>query len=252
MKAGIVAAGRPDYNRIAAFYRKHWCGHYHSGLTGMLERAVLAQLPDGAAILDLCCGTGTVARYLVQRGFSVTGVDASEQMLRYAREDVPEAEFLVADAEAFRLPAVFDAAVCTFDSLSYLLEQEALVRAFSNVYNALRPKGTFVFDLSLEDAYKSEWQESCSIVEPDEACFVRGSYNESERMGRTLITTFHRNDSWERTDVEFLVRCHSPEQVLEALEKARFTDCRCHRSHDDEELRRELGPGRACFVAKKL
>ncbi len=245
-----TTATTADYNPIARFYRKHWCGHYHAGLTAMLDRVLLADLPKEARVLDLCCGTGTVARHLVGCGFAVTGVDASEEMLRYARQEVPEGEFLVAPAEAFRLPPVFDAALSTFDSMSYLLDRESLELAFSNVHAALRPGGSFVFDLSTEAAYKSEWQQSCFIVEVDEVCIVRGVYNERERLGRTFITTFQQNGKWERTDVEFLVRCHSPQEVLRALERAGFM-ASVFLSDKDEELGRQLGPRRACYVAKK-
>lgn len=155
------APKRSEYDSIAGFYRKHWCGHYHKGLTTMLERVLFAGLPGGASVLDLCCGTGSVAGYLARRGFAVTGLDASGEMLRYARREVPQGEFLLADAETFRLPAIFDASICTFDSCSYFLDQETLVKVFSNVYDALRPNGRFAFDLSLEAAYKNEWQESC-------------------------------------------------------------------------------------------
>lgn len=251
MNATLVSPTQADYDSIAGFYRRHWCGHYHAGLTAMLERLLFADLPAGAHVLDLCCGTGAVAGYLVGRGLAVTGIDASEEMLRFARQEVPEGEFLVANAEAFRLPAVFAACVCTFDSLSYFLDEDALGNVFSNVYAALRPDGRFIFDLSLEAAYKSEWQQSCSIVETDEACFVRGSYDETERLGRTLITTFHRNGSWQRTDVEFLARCHDPEEVLRVLTRAGFVNCACHNSDHDEELRSELGPRRVCFLATR-
>lgn len=50
-----------------------------------------------------------------------------------------------------------------------LLNAEDLGRVFSCVRAALRPGGLFVFDLSLEQAYKTEWQRSCAIVEEDEA-----------------------------------------------------------------------------------
>ncbi len=247
----MVSPKTADYDSIAGFYSKHWCSHYHKGLTAMLERVLLAGLPGGAHVLDLCCGTGTVAGYLVGRGFAVTGLDASEEMLRYARQEVPQGEYLVANAEAFRLPSMFEACICTFDSPSYFLDEDALVRVFANVHGALRPNGRFVFDLSLEAAYKSEWGRSCSIVDTDEACFVRGTYDESERLGRTLITTFQRKDSWERTDVEFVARCHPPEDVLRALTRAGFAECTWSDSDREEDLQRELGPRRACFVATK-
>jgi SAM-dependent methyltransferase len=245
------ATGRPDYNPIAAFYRKHWCTHYHTGLLSMLARVLLSRLRPGARVLDVCCGTGTVARDLVSRGFSVTGMDASEEMLRYAAKEVPQAEFLLGDARAFFLAPEFDAALCTFDSLSYMLNTEDLERVFSNVRAALRSGGLFVFDLSLEEAYRTEWQRSCTIVEDDEGSFVRGDYDERERVGRTLITTFHRNGVWERTDVTFMARCYSPEEVLRALERSGFAESSCLRSDDDPELHHDLGPARACFVAQR-
>ena len=189
----------------------------------MLDRVLLGYLPNGARVLDLCCGTGTIAGHLVRQGFAVTGVDSSEEMPRYARQEVPQGEFLVDTAETFQLPPIFDAAISTFDSLSYVLDPKALELAFCNVHGAIRPGGWFVFDLSVEAAYKSEWQQSCTIVEANEVCIVRGSYDERERLGQTFITTFNHSGIWERTDVAFLVRCHPPEEVLQALQIAGFT-----------------------------
>lgn len=90
-----------------------------------------------------------------------------------------------------------------------------------------------------------------SIVDTDDACFVRGSYNEKERLGTTLITTFERNGVWQRKDVELIARCHAPESVLLALTEAGFGNCVCIYSDEDQDLRRDLGPGRACFLAAK-
>lgn len=251
MSATLTTVKTADYDSIAGFYRKHWCNHYHAGLTAMLDRVLLDRLAKGSRVLDLCCGTGTVARHMVSRGFAVTGVDASEEMLRYARQEVPEGRFIVASAEEFRLPGVFDAAVSTFDSLSYLLDQESLERTFGNVHAALRPGGAFVFDLATEESFQTEWNRSCHIVEADEVCIVRGSYDERERLGRTFITTFQRKGNWERSDVEFLAHCHRPEEVLGALKRSGFEESGCHLSDEDELLRNELGPRRACFVANK-
>jgi SAM-dependent methyltransferase len=49
------------------------------------EAAVIAPaVPPGASILDLGCGTGRIARQLVERGFAVVGVDQSAEMLQHA------------------------------------------------------------------------------------------------------------------------------------------------------------------------
>ena len=73
---------------------------------------VLEGLPTGAKVLDLGCGTGEpVAKYIVERGFTVTGVDESSEMLKFARQAVPEAESIHADIVTVELADIFDGAV---------------------------------------------------------------------------------------------------------------------------------------------
>jgi len=73
-------------------------------------------LKPGAAILDVGCGTGRHAVELAKRGYKVTGIDISAEMLKEAREKAKaagvEANFIRADATDFNLPAKYDAAIC--------------------------------------------------------------------------------------------------------------------------------------------
>jgi ubiquinone/menaquinone biosynthesis C-methylase UbiE len=77
----------------------------------------LIDLPHAAAVLDLGCGTGVVARAIAARdGFAgtVTGVDQSPEFVAAARRlaDGDGVEFVVGDAHALDLPAAtFDATV---------------------------------------------------------------------------------------------------------------------------------------------
>ena len=127
------------YDDFAWFYDRYWNEEFHSVAFPILERIWLARVAPGAQILDVCCGTGRLACLLSARGYRVTGIDASAAMIRHARENAPAAEFQVADAGQFRLPARFDAAVSTFDSLNHLLSLEALEAAFRNIAAALEP-----------------------------------------------------------------------------------------------------------------
>ena len=56
-------------------------------------------LPEAPArVADLGCGTGMLARLLVDNGFVVDGLDFSSVMLEHARRKVPQAQFLLGDA----------------------------------------------------------------------------------------------------------------------------------------------------------
>jgi len=69
----------------------------------------LAELPPGASLLEIGCGTGWFGRELARRGMRVTGLDPSAAMLRVAH-----ARFPVVRGDAARLPfpeRAFDAAL---------------------------------------------------------------------------------------------------------------------------------------------
>jgi cyclopropane fatty-acyl-phospholipid synthase-like methyltransferase len=81
---------------------------------------VLENLAAGAKVLDLGCGTGEpVARYIVEKGFRVVGVDESEKMLEIAKRVVPEAEFIHSDMVEVQLMDKFAAAVA-WDSVFHV------------------------------------------------------------------------------------------------------------------------------------
>jgi SAM-dependent methyltransferase len=83
-----------------------------------------AALPAGATILDLGCGSGApVARYFVERGFRVTGVDASPAMIAMCRERLPGAEFLVGDMRSLALGRRFDGVLAS-DSFFHLAPED--------------------------------------------------------------------------------------------------------------------------------
>lgn len=101
-------------------------------------------------VLDLACGTGNVLLELLRRGYDVEGADYSAGMLRVARSKTPgSVRFWHQDARSLDIPGEpFDACVCLFDSLNYLLTPEELCSAFRGVRRHLRPGGSLVFDMN--------------------------------------------------------------------------------------------------------
>src|SRR5918997_7163223 len=90
-----------DYDPFAWIYDRYWSCAVPPQILTVIDRLLVPSLPRGAAILDLCCGTGYTCAELTKRGFEVTGLDGSKEMLRHARRRAPGARFMLADARAF-------------------------------------------------------------------------------------------------------------------------------------------------------
>lgn len=240
-----------EYDAFAWLYDRYWSRGIPFQLLGAVERLLLPHLPPGGRVLDLCCGTGRIAAALAERGFRVTGIDGSEEMLRLARGNAPTAEFIAADARAFDLPASFDGVVSLFDSLNHILSAADLAQVFRNVHAALVEGGRFVFDLNVERSFQLHWRgDSFATVEADHASIVRGTYDARTRVGRLDITLFRpREGAWHRDDLQIVERCHPEDEVVDALRSAGFRDV----AHFDAERELEMPEqvGRIFFAARK-
>jgi len=98
-------------------------------------------LGDGrGALLDVGCGTGAYAVGLAERGWDVTGVDLSEDMLRRARDK--GIHTVRADATSLPFPdASFDAAISVFTHT----DVDDFARVVREVVRVLRPGAPFVY-----------------------------------------------------------------------------------------------------------
>ena len=102
-------------------------------------RALLAELAPGVAV-DAGCGTGRHSAHLAALGHAVIGVDASPEMLLFARERAPGAEFRAGDLRALPVAAaVADVVVCAL-ALSHLPD----LGAVGELARILKPGGTLV------------------------------------------------------------------------------------------------------------
>ncbi|MBA2425069.1 MAG: class I SAM-dependent methyltransferase [Actinobacteria bacterium] len=104
------------------------------------RRFLVSRLPaDGGRVLDVATGTGLVAAELARRGFRVTGLDQSDEMLAFARRRLePETELVLASAESMPFPdASFDHLTVTY-LLRYVDDPRATLTELARV---VRPGG---------------------------------------------------------------------------------------------------------------
>ena len=240
------------YDDFAWFYNRYWNEEFHSLAWPILERIWLPRVPPKARILDVCCGTGYLAGLLTERGYQVTGIDASPAMIEHARCHVPAGRFHVADATGFRLRGKFAAAVCTFDSLNHILSPEGLEAALGNTAAVLQPGAPFVFDVLLEGGYQTGWAEGFTIVRDDHVLLISGSgYDFRRRLAQCTITMFRlAGNAWRRSDVLVQERCYSHEEIAAALAQASFIATACYHARD-LGMGGQLGEGRVFFVTQR-
>ncbi len=114
-------------------YHSLWADWYLPAARPALENLFFSRVPAGARVLDLCCGSGHVTKELIARGYRVTGVDNSTQLIALAQRELPQAQFFVQDVTCLDVEGPFDAVLSTFDSLNHILDLAAL---FAGSFNA--------------------------------------------------------------------------------------------------------------------
>jgi ubiquinone/menaquinone biosynthesis C-methylase UbiE len=123
--------------RIPAVYDAVAAEYDRARGRNLLERGyherVLASLPPGSEVLDIGCGSGEpVARFYLEAGHRVTGVDVSRAMLTLCRERFPDCTWIEQDMRELNLKKCF-AAIIAWDSFFHLPPdgQRAMFRVFA-------------------------------------------------------------------------------------------------------------------------
>jgi SAM-dependent methyltransferase len=155
--AGAVQTGVSDYDAFAPYYDAFTAdSDYETWTVHALQLARRHGL-QGHALLDLACGTGKSLRPFGERGFHMTGCDASRAMLTEAARRVPEAVLVQADMRELPSLGRFDLVTCFDDSLNYLLGEDELAAAFEGIERNLRVGGLALFDLNSLIAYRTSF-----------------------------------------------------------------------------------------------
>ena len=183
-------------------------------------------------ILDLCCGTGQLASLFLGNGYNVTGIDLSEDMLHYAREnnkkyiEKSQAEFIQGNAADFSLKRKYGLVVSTYDSLNHLEDEKSLKKCFQSVYKALAKDGYFVFDLNTRTGLKKNWRKISFIDDEEMVIKIQGSFNLKEDKGSTSISGFIRkkDGSYEKFSEIIFNKCYELDKVKKLLNKENFKD----------------------------
>lgn len=181
-------------------------------------------------ILDLACGTGKLTFLLRERGYDMTGVDLSEDMLSQAHEyawknNISDVLFLCQDMRNFELYGTVDACVCTLDSINYLTKISDVKKCFSLVHNYLIPDGVFVFDINTPHRFQNVYGCNDFVLENEGSlCAWQNEYNDKTKICNFYLSIFLENEdgSYERLDEVQREKCYSKKQIEKALIECGF------------------------------
>lgn len=112
------------------------------------------------ALLDAGCGTGGHDFFFSAKGYRVTGIDKSREMVNLARKKAQAGaglEFYQGDIASVSLPRKFDVAVSLFHVMSYLTTNELFLRGLKNIHRHLKKGGLFIFDFWYGPAVLTQW-----------------------------------------------------------------------------------------------
>ena len=127
------------YERLSQVYDSGWSDfsrRYVDWINRLLADHGIVQ----GRILDLACGTGTLAVELAHYGHVVRGIDISAEMIERARvksAGLSNISFDIQDIVRFRVDGKFDLVACTYDSINYMRRLSQVHRMLLCVASAL-------------------------------------------------------------------------------------------------------------------
>lgn len=227
----------------------------YEGWADYLEKHFKRAAGDIRTVVDLACGTGSLTVKLAQRGYEVTGVDLSPDMLAVAADKCGELEapplLLCQDMSRLRLMAPADAVVCCLDSLNYVTRPAAVQRTFRRVWEALRPGGLFLFDIRTPAMLRGMDGQICLDERPDVYCVWRGAFSRKRNILTYDMDLFFAgpHGTWSREEEVHEEYAYEPAELAQWLSEAGFEKLRQY----GELVFRAPKPGeeRIFFAAKR-
>ena len=227
-----------DYNATVEFYME------------ILRREGLSP----QTVVDLACGTGSVTEILARKGYRITGVDMSEEMLTEAAMKTMDMEqppmYSCQKLQNLRLPRGVDMAVCALDSLDYILDPADCKEAIRRTYKALNPGGIFIFDVNTPEKLRAMDDQVFLDEDDDVYCVWRGEFDEKTNICSYGMDLFQREGKmWRRSFEEHREYAYSQEQLTGFLKDAGFTHIEVYADRLFEAPRE--GEQRIYFKARK-
>lgn len=185
-------------------------------------------------ILELACGTGNITIPMAEKGYSIVGVDISEDMLMVAKEKAIakglELLLIQQDMGQLELQREYDAVLCFCDGVNYIIDPGDLLNMFQGVYRHMNDDGIFIFDIS--SAYKLEHVLGNNVFGEnlDDLCYLwENYYDEDSKIIDMNLTFFTQEENLFRKFEEYhQQRAYEMAELVRFLNQIGFKGVQCY------------------------
>lgn len=207
---------------------------------------------EPTTVVDLGCGTGTIAISLAKEGMNVTGIDLSSTMLEIAEEKwnaeqshVGQLQLVEADMSQWSLHEQVDSVISFCDSLNYVIDEDDLLATLYATYNGLKAGGIFMFDVHAIARFEEYAEKQPFVYDEKGISYIWTSdYDDDEHIIDHQLAIFveQSDGSYHRIDEEHTQRAYHTQWLQGALQSVGFTEVHIYREFElspyDENTKR--------------
>jgi SAM-dependent methyltransferase len=128
------------FTKSARFYDALYEFKDYAGTAAHLRTMIRELHPQAKTLLDVACGSGRHLE-LLRADYDVTGLDLGAELLRVARERLPDVPLHEADMRSFELGRTFDVVTCMFSSIGYARTADGMRAAVASMGRHVAPGG---------------------------------------------------------------------------------------------------------------
>ena len=218
---------------------REYARHYDQGqlhfsvlMFDYLQDVLERHAPPQHSVVDLACGTGTLALMLADLGWDVLGIDQARDMLheaqrkaRHRLDPTRSIRFRRADMRDWHISQPVGLVTCFYDGVNYLLEEDDLKATFQCVWNALDDQGLWIFDINTPYFLEHVWQ-PVEIEERDGyAHIMQTTFNPNRCLSTLTMRGFYQREDglYERFVEDHAERGYEREILAQLLTDVGFT-----------------------------
>lgn len=180
------------------------------------------------SILEIGCGTGNYTKILLERGYKVTAIDISGEMLEIAREKC-STKFLEGDIRTIKIDDKFDCCLAMFAVMGYITKNRDIIKALINIRKYLKLNGIFIFDVwNGLSVMRILPEQRIKKVENDKVKIIRYAipnlvaFEHICEVNYNLLILNKKENTFREINEKHMMRFYFPQEIIYFLEESGF------------------------------